>query len=128
MLFRVVPWRRTYAEPGGFAIFARGSEVESDQRSRVVRRRTFAELGWGGVPDFWSWLFCSWRCSCVLSLVEQNRTAHKQEAHGVCTWASSIMNLGTHDQGVRLVSRWVLFGRPFKLRRTINHEASNRVV
>ncbi len=41
------------AEPmtnlGWFAMFALGSEVEQDQRSRVVRRRTFVELGgWSG--------------------------------------------------------------------------------
>ncbi len=44
MLHGVGLSRRTYAEPGGFAIFAGGSEVESDQRSRVVLCRTLAEL------------------------------------------------------------------------------------
>lgn len=33
---------------GRFAMFALGSEVESDQRSRVVLRRTLAELSWFG--------------------------------------------------------------------------------
>ena len=36
---------------GWFAMFALGSEVEQDQRSRVVRRRTFAELVRGGAPS-----------------------------------------------------------------------------
>jgi hypothetical protein len=45
--------RRTYAEPGWVAIFAPGWEVELDQRSRLVLRRTFAELGRVGAADFW---------------------------------------------------------------------------
>ena len=42
--------RRTYAEPGWVAIFAPGSEVESDQRSRVVLPPNFCRtwVGWSG--------------------------------------------------------------------------------
>ena len=58
--------RRTYAEPGWVAIFAPGSEVELDQRSRVVRRRTFAELGWGGAQDFWRGFLNAWLTGTVL--------------------------------------------------------------
>jgi hypothetical protein len=53
MRFRVAPCCRTYAEPGGFAIFARGSEVESDQRSRRLAAELLPNLAGLGAPDSW---------------------------------------------------------------------------
>ena len=43
--------RRPYAEPGGRVHSFILAEVEQDQRSRVVLRRSWAELDGSGAPD-----------------------------------------------------------------------------